>query len=272
MKGLSSIFSVSNAIPEAVSLTLSVQIGKNSVCYALTGSSDNALYQIRFFKFLEWTEEITEALDEEFRPYIAAVQHSKLSFFDDEFILTDVSQHNSELPELLFKAQYPKRSASQLWTDSILNWQIYQSVPVNTIAMNWSKKLPNTRYFSPLKITLSNLQSVNIDGKLLVDVGLTSFNVVLIKSNRLLLCQSYSYSNAADVLYYLQSIVTQFDLNNTTVELDITGLVDTNSPLYKDLYQYFLKINLREAKWVDQLGEVPLHYFTNLNELSTCEL
>jgi hypothetical protein len=271
MAELNKVFSVSKEIPQSVSLTLSLQVGQQYLLYSLTDSVNKSLYELQFYKFLGWNQLVTDELDNAISSFVSKIQFTKLSFTDDEFILTDVSQHNNELPEQIFNAQFPKRSNCQFLTDSILNWQIYQTVPVNTISHAWVNKFPNIRYFSPLKLSLSNLLSVGVEGKIKLEFGLSSFNLVLVKSNRLLLCQAFPYANAADVLYYLQSVVQEFGLNNSSVHVEIAGLVDANSPLYKELYQYYLQISFRESHWKDQQEEIPMHYFTTLNELSLCE-
>jgi hypothetical protein len=47
-------------------------------------------------------------------------------------------------------------------------------------------------------------------------------------------------------------------------------MIDQQSALYKELYQYFLHIEFRNASWTIPADEYPAHFFTSLNELAQC--
>ncbi|HNA96743.1 MAG TPA: DUF3822 domain-containing protein, partial [Chitinophagaceae bacterium] len=62
----------------------------------------------------------------------------------------------------------------------------------------------------------------------------------------------------------------QFSLSQQTVSVRLSGLIDKQSALYKDLYQYFREITFREAGWHTVEPEYPAHFFTSLNDLAPC--
>jgi hypothetical protein len=50
----------------------------------------------------------------------------------------------------------------------------------------------------------------------------------------------------------------------------LSGLIDKQSALYKELYQYFINIEFSEAGWNMAGTEYPAHFFTSLNDLAQC--
>jgi Protein of unknown function (DUF3822) len=84
-----------------------------------------------------------------------------------------------------------------------------------------------------------------------------------------LLAQTYSYTAPEDIVYYLLRIVQQFALSAEEVTVILSGLIDKESALYKELYQYFLQIELRSVSW--NTGDYPAHFFSSLNDLARCE-
>ncbi|HMR83527.1 MAG TPA: DUF3822 family protein, partial [Niabella sp.] len=80
------------------------------------------------------------------------------------------------------------------------------------------------------------------------------------------------YASPADVSFYLLKICEVFAFSQEQVTLQVSGLIDTNSRLYRELFDYFLHISLKPAGWIDDASGMPPHYFTSLNELTICEL
>ena len=112
-------------------------------------------------------------------------------------------------------------------------------------------------------------------GNLLINFRNEDFTVLGSNNNKLLLSQTFQYSTPADVIYYLLKICQQFNLSQQEVHLGISGLVDQESKLYRELYQYFLHVKFLEANWVipaSANNETPAHFFTSLNDLSRCAL
>ena len=96
------------------------------------------------------------------------------------------------------------------------------------------------------------------------------YNVYAARQDILLLSQYYPYSTPGDVVYYLLKICHQFSLPQQEVQLQLSGLIEKQSALYKELYQYFIKIDFRDASWNIPDSEYPNHFFTSLNDLAQC--
>jgi hypothetical protein len=107
------------------------------------------------------------------------------------------------------------------------------------------------------------------EGELIVDFRPDEFVVVARQQSNLLFARHFEYQTPADVLYYLLKIAGEFRLSPATLSLKISGLIDKDSALYKELYQYFLHIILREADW-GSVENYPAHYFTSFNDILKC--
>lgn len=89
--------------------------------------------------------------------------------------------------------------------------------------------------------------------------------VAVIKNEQLHLIQTFVYETPEDVLYDLLNLATQFELNKNTVILQISGMIDLNYTLYRDLITYFRHVevhNVHASVLNIDIKEYPLHYFT----------
>lgn len=107
-------------------------------------------------------------------------------------------------------------------------------------------------------------------GLLLVDFRENDFFVLVAKEGEIILTQVYEYSTPADVLFYLLKLCKTFSLQQSEVGLQLSGLIDKDSTLYKELYQYFINISFRDATWQAPANVYPAHFFTSLNDLVLC--
>jgi hypothetical protein len=100
--------------------------------------------------------------------------------------------------------------------------------------------------------------------------GTQEFSVVVSRGSNLLLVQRFEYASPSDVLYHLLGICKMFSLLQEEVSLRVSGLVDKDSALAKELFQYFLDIDYRAAAWETDEEIFPPHFFTALNDLARC--
>lgn len=131
---------------------------------------------------------------------------------------------------------------------------------------------PSSGYLHAHTVKIKAVAGSPESGLLRVDFLENRFTVIAFKGESLLLAKSYGYASPADVSFYLLKICEVFAFSQEQVLLQVSGLIDTSSRLYRELYDYFLHISLKPAGWVDDVSGMPAHYFTSLNELTICEL
>lgn len=153
----------------------------------------------------------------------------------------------------------------------VSDWELANIYAVPYELLNWVlTHFPSSKFWHAQSIQLKNAAKGMANGCIDLNVRDKNFSVTVTRHDQLLLAQTYCYSAPADVLFYLFKICEVFLLHQETVQLNISGLIDKQSVLYKTLYDYFLNITFKEALW-QQAGEYPAHYFTLLNQVALCE-
>jgi hypothetical protein len=98
--------------------------------------------------------------------------------------------------------------------------------------------------------------------------------VLLIQKGRLQLLQSYPYDLPEDVSYQLLNICEQLGLDAQSLHVSVAGAIDPVSPLYAEVFKYFLEVELAEAsggaEFDDEFLIHPSHYFQPFTLLASC--
>ncbi len=131
---------------------------------------------------------------------------------------------------------------------------------------------PSSAYLHTHTVQIKSVEASFGGGLLRVDIAEKTFTVQAFGNEELLLSKTYAYHAPADIAFYLLKICEVFGLTQEEVALQLSGLVDEQSKLYRELYDYFLHISFLAASWSDTISGLPAHYFTSLNELIQCEL
>jgi len=87
------------------------------------------------------------------------------------------------------------------------------------------------------------------------------------------LVNSFCYQAAEDVSYILLNTCTQFNVENIPVE--VSGLIDKDSALYKEIYKYFETVDFASlpagSNFVEEITQQPAHYFSHIFAIDSCE-
>jgi hypothetical protein len=92
----------------------------------------------------------------------------------------------------------------------------------------------------------------------------TTMIVAVLKEGNLQLIQTFVYETPEDVLYYLLNITQQFQLFSDDLTLRISGMIDLDFKLYRELITYFKKViveNVNKSNLQLNITDHPLHYF-----------
>jgi len=108
---------------------------------------------------------------------------------------------------------------------------------------------------------------------IVIDFSTDEFSFIIINESKLQIAQTLSYSSPEDILYYLLKACNEFSLSRGEIQLYVSGLIEKDSQLFKELYQYFLNTKFRESTWKTHGAEengYPAHFFTSLNDVARC--
>lgn len=89
--------------------------------------------------------------------------------------------------------------------------------------------------------------------------------VIVLKEGNFHLIQSFTYETPEDVLYHLLNITNQLELFSEKLTLQISGMIDLDFQLYRELIKYFKNVmvqNVKSSALLLNINEHPLHYFT----------
>ena len=119
----------------------------------------------------------------------------------------------------------------------------------------------------------SLLVKQNVPGDLLKIIFYKDrFVAALVKGGGLQIIQTYPYQSDADVVYCLLNICGGFTMH--AVPLRISGMIDIDSDLHKEITHYFSDVTFdglpAEYQFADSLKQLPPHYFSHLYSIALC--
>ncbi len=89
--------------------------------------------------------------------------------------------------------------------------------------------------------------------------------VAVLKERALQLIQTFDYETPEDVLYYLINITQRFELYTDALTIQISGMIDLDFKLYRELITYYKNVVVEYAtprNLLLKVTEHPQHYFT----------
>jgi hypothetical protein len=267
---LKQLFNIStNNTTEIIQPVLAIRIGEYHFSFAITNPTATQLYQLAYYS----ADEINaDMLNEIFSA------HAELnnSFFQilicydyANSIIVPSIHYNFNSAGLLLNTIYGNIVNTRIVSETVAGWQIHNVYTVPEEVHEWiNRKFPSGKTGHNYSLGIRNIKGADVPGYISLDILTNQLYVVACKENKLLLAQSFPYSTPADVVYYLLKFCQQFNLSQQEVKLLLSGLIEKDSALYKELHQYFLHVAFREATWNND--EYPAHFFTSLNDLARC--
>jgi len=133
------------------------------------------------------------------------------------------------------------------------------------------------QHYSPF-VESCLLSSQNKQEKDVMHIGVHSkfFDLVVLSSRKMKLCNSYAYSNVNDFIYFVLFAFEQLKLSSDTTSVHIHGLHDRQNPLYKGLKNYLRQTQIAPVtphfKFSPhmRIKESDKHLFHNLFNLAIC--
>ncbi len=257
---------------ETADKALALSIGEKHFSFAITGNSGNTLHELAWHSIDRLQG---DSLDSLFELYPSFSNHpfKKVNIVTEtaRSVLTPAALFREESAAIMLKTFHPVNGAAVVMNEEVKGMQVY-----NTYAVDKHEQELLSRRFGTFflqhnySLVIGNVTADSEKGQVELIFNTDEFSLLAFAGGRLLLAQQFPYSSPDDVLYYLLKTIQQFGLSQQETELSLSGLVDRESALFRELYQYFLKIRFREANWQTPAHEYPAHYFTTLNDLARC--
>ncbi|MEO5891342.1 MAG: DUF3822 family protein [Ferruginibacter sp.] len=98
--------------------------------------------------------------------------------------------------------------------------------------------------------------------------------VLLMKKGKLQGMQNFTYKVPEDVTFQLLNFCKSFEVDTKDLLVRLSGMIDANSPLYSELYKFFLQLQFEELpaqyQYPETIYEYPSHYFSHLFAIAAC--
>ncbi|MFT4095178.1 MAG: DUF3822 family protein [Niabella sp.] len=250
---------------------LAMQLGSDYFSYCIYNPDNKKLLQLKRYVFDNLSTDILDTILTK-NPVLEGAFDKIITELDfDSSTLLPSEMSNGDATPLMYLENADQQD--HVITEFLKDHQIANLYTVPYNVLTWMvQHFPSSGYMHTYSVKIKNISDFPEDGLLRLDVLKNRFSVIAFKGDRLLLAKSYTYASPADMVFYLLKICEVFGFSQELVTLQVSGLIDQDSKLYRELYDYFLHLSVKPASWEDQLSGCPAHYFTSLNELTTCEL
>ncbi|HTD95155.1 MAG TPA: DUF3822 family protein [Chitinophagaceae bacterium] len=252
---------------------LSIRVGEKHFGFSITNSHTGELYKLVWYTSAEMDEKGLNEVYQKHDELRQSFSQTVLCYDHPQSVLVPVTHYRQEDAQLLLQTMFGPALKDQCKQEDVPGWQLQNIYSVPKDVFDWTyENFAGGTYWHTYTVGIRKIEATNFEGSLSVDFRADDFSVIASKGSKLLLAQTYEYFTPADVIYYLLNVCRQFAFSQDTVRVALSGLIDKQSTLYNELYQYFLHVRFREAEWALPPGEqeYPSHFFTSLNDLAQC--
>jgi hypothetical protein len=265
---LKTIFDIRSDKEAGAEHSLLLEVGIDYCTYAFWNSATHCIDRLQFITFNE-----IEA--EEHLPKIVAginkndFQSVYVCSALPQAILTPIKFFNNNYEALDIVYDQP---AQEYKHDAIPEWQMVNmySVP-QAMHQLLQNSFSGVQYIHAYTPAIKVYNGYVADNQLAIHFTPQHFRVLLKKDAAIQLAQTYQYTTPLDVIYYLLKICYEFELDQSSVYIILSGLIQKDSRLFTELQQYFTNVHFAhppELKLPD--NSLPHYFFTSLYNLATC--
>ena len=268
IKLLRTVFTIGNE--STACNTLLLEIGKDYCCYALLKGEEMSFSKIKYISY--------EAIEEHevLQPIFNEMKNEECSkvivcsAFPQALLIPVMY---SSAREMMLNSVYDL-PLQKHFADSVPEWQLTASYSLPLVIFrSITARFPSAQFIHAYTPVLKINNGFVAPDQMEIYFSTRYFRLLLKKENQLQMAQTYSYKTPLDVVYYLLKICYEFHLQQSGVLVILSGLIDQDSAMYKELHSYFLNVQFARApEFSIPENEYPHHYFTSLYNLAACVL
>lgn len=268
-------------LPESVdadNCVLICEVSKEGFTYAIRNKEQNKYVAVAVFHY----EKGTQDNDQESNLYqviraqsILAENFKKVCVmysFAESVLIPFALYSSLENENVINLVHGGIQTNTSILTDLITENGVYNAYRVSTPIYNVIKsQFPSSTDVHQYSVLLR--QEAPKEDKLHIIFYPQRIVVKLTKKRKTELINSYCYNTAEDVSYILLNTCKQFNVENISVE--VSGLIEKDSALYKEIYKYFETINFASLpakfNYAGNITQQPSHYFSHIFAIDSCE-
>ncbi|HEY2721673.1 MAG TPA: DUF3822 family protein [Chitinophagaceae bacterium] len=254
---------------------LLIETGETHCCFAIVDYANFMIVQSGFYTAEKNdNNDILKMIIDEHEELQHSFRQTIVGYYTPENITVPSKYYRYEETQNMVKSIFDK-GQNIVVSESVPEWQLYNVYNVPAAAHGLlSRRFATGNFWHSYSIILKNRFEQKEEGNVLVDFKTDSFIMIAIKNHALELAQIFPYTQATDVLYWLLKTCKELSILQSEVKLTVSGLVDKQSAVFKELYQYFSDIEFATIENAIQLSgdfeSFPVHYFSSFYKLATC--
>jgi hypothetical protein len=253
---------------EMIQPVLSISLGEKNFSFAISNVQANQLYHLASFSADEMNIEVLAEILSLHPEASASFYKVSVCYCYPQHILVPQNYYSQENFGELWKVVHGVSAGKNIVSENAVEWQLNDVYTVpQDVQQFLMRRYPSASFKNFPTLALMNLDN-SVNGLLQVDFGVDEFELVAVNQNKLLLAERFEYATPHDVIYEMLNLCNSYSLSQYKVKVKVTGLVDKDSALYKEMYQYFMDIEFRNATWSHT--DYPAHFFTVLNDIARC--
>ncbi len=243
---------VTTTNPKNSYLKLSIQVSLNGLSFCILDRSEN---QIRFFKKIKFEKQL-DPIKILSKIELAYENEEGLKVPVDEVILLFSNSLFSLVPYSMFDeanaSNYLKFNTKILKTDFIAFDVIAEEIvniyiPYANITNYFFDKYGEFEYRHSLSVLIESILKHSEKDEETLKVYLhshqSSYELIVVKSGKLIFANSFEYETKEDFLYYILFTAEQLNLDPETMELILMGHITEDSDEYKMSWKYIRNIS-----------------------------
>ena len=269
---MNTIFQIENPSEASTAETLFVEVGQTFCSLAFINSSAKAVHYVAVYSF------DALSLDESVDSILGMIAWKKINV--SRLVISPAFPEALLVPNKFFHLKSPLlHNIYNLdhffpLNDPVAEWQL---INVYTLPLSIHKKItaqyPDASFIHAYTPLLKIYNGFSSDHQLSAHFIGKQFRVMVKKDHHIQMVQTYTYSSPMDVVYFLLKICSEFQLPQEETQIIISGLIEENSALYKELHNYFLHLHFAISETLSlPEHEYPNHFFTSLHNLAACVL
>ncbi|MGN6165041.1 MAG: DUF3822 family protein [Flavisolibacter sp.] len=267
---MKTLFHIESGQPSGEAQTLLIELGADHCSYAFFNKANNTIAALKYFLIDEFQMEtqlkniMAELRNKEFSDVLVCSSYPTALLTPSKYAGT-----GEDVMQLIY--DQPMQYAL---SDTINEWQMVNvySIPMTVFALI-KNEFPQARFMHAYTPLLKTYNGLTAENQIAVQFTTQHFRILVKKESQVQLAQVYAYKTPLDVVYYLLKICSELQLGQSEVYLILSGLVEEDSALYKELHHYFLNIHFAPAPSVSFIQhEHPQHFFTSTYNLAACVL
>lgn len=259
---------------------LLMEVSDQIFCYVLYNRESQRFlgfrqYNLDFIPGKTPLEALTEILagdqhlQHQFAEAFLVYHYTDSNLIPEKFFAIDL---NKPITEIV----YGNARKGLLLNDKVQGWDLYNIYRIpREVHSLLQQKFSAGKYWHYNTLLLSGVEKDRLEGDTIkVVIAADKFAVVAFKDQQLQLAQSYHYQTPEDVSFQLLALALQFGIDQETVNLKVSGLMDEQSILYQELLKYFHQLEWEqlpdETSTEEGFENFPSHYFSPLLKMALC--